>query len=267
MTTTTPTLLKILLAQRHLQKYEAFRAEYEKIALQVAPELRGSAPSRAQYYRWLTGQLKGGTPYPDACRVLEGMFPQWGAVDLFGPSPTRPLVNNALTSVTSGCTADLLQGPWLTSYRFSRDQSKRHVDIAHVEAVSDTHLIAKNGPPEPRTEGHVLPFRNVIEARLTSRHLVGQWKNTNDTRYFGTLHLAVLPSEVVMEGYYTGLASDIEVSMGQWKWIRLDPLSLADVDLAAVKLREPGLLDDLISSYTQYDAPLLITAVVEEGPR
>jgi hypothetical protein len=28
---------------------------------------------------------KGGTPYPDACRVLEGMLPPWTADDLFSP--------------------------------------------------------------------------------------------------------------------------------------------------------------------------------------
>lgn len=264
--TTAPTLLKVLLTQRHLQKYEAFRAEYEKTASQIGPELRGTAPSRAQFYRWLTGKLKGGTPYPDACRVLEVMLPPWSAIDLFSPPTARPL-DSSLTPVAAGCSADLLQGPWLTSYRFSRDQSKRHVDIAHVTAVSDTHLTARNGPPEPRTEGHVLPFRNMIEARLTSRLLLGQWRNTSDTRYFGTLYLAVLPGEVMMEGYYTGLTSDVEVSMGQWKWIRIDPLSLAEVDLAAVRLPKPGVLDDLISEFSQYDAPLPLTAVVEDGPR
>src|SRR5215216_4144125 len=82
---TRPTLLKVLLTERHWQRYETFRTEYERAAAQLAPELRHTAPSRAQYFRWLTGQLKGGTPYPDACRVLEGMFPPWSADDLFGP--------------------------------------------------------------------------------------------------------------------------------------------------------------------------------------
>jgi hypothetical protein len=76
------TLLKELLRQRHL-KYETFRAEYERTAAQIAAD--GVAPSKAQYYRWLSGQLRGGMPYPDACRVLEGMFPPWTAADPFGP--------------------------------------------------------------------------------------------------------------------------------------------------------------------------------------
>src|SRR5919204_589019 len=83
------TSLKVLLTERHLQRWETFRAEYERVASQLAPELRHTAPSRAQYFRWLNGQLKGGTPYPDACRVLEGMLPPWTADDLFGPPPAN----------------------------------------------------------------------------------------------------------------------------------------------------------------------------------
>ena len=86
---TRPTLLKVLLTERHLQRWETFRAEYERVASQLAPELRHTAPSRAQYFRWLNGQLKGGSPYPDACRVLEVMLPPWTADDLFGPPPAN----------------------------------------------------------------------------------------------------------------------------------------------------------------------------------
>ena len=31
-----------------------------------------------------------------------------------------------------------------------------------------------------------------------------------------------------MQGYYTGVGSDIEVSQGFWKWVRLDPGSLPE---------------------------------------
>lgn len=80
-----PTLLKVLLTQRHLQKYETFRAEYERTAAGLSRGLARTPPSRAQYYRWLSGHLSGGVPYPDACRVLEGMFPPWTANELFAP--------------------------------------------------------------------------------------------------------------------------------------------------------------------------------------
>ncbi len=85
-----PTLLKALLAAEHAQKFETFRARYERTARDMeAPELAGTAPSKAQFYRWLSGQLKGGIPYPDACRVLERMFPGTTAVALFGPAPAE----------------------------------------------------------------------------------------------------------------------------------------------------------------------------------
>ena len=51
---TRPTLLKVLLTERHWQRYETFRTEYERAAAQLAPELRHTAPSRAQYFRWST---------------------------------------------------------------------------------------------------------------------------------------------------------------------------------------------------------------------
>ncbi len=80
------TLLKELVRERHW-RYETFRAQYEKAGVRVGAD--GTAPSQAQYYRWIAGQLKGGLPYPDACRVLEAMFEPWKAAELFGPRPAR----------------------------------------------------------------------------------------------------------------------------------------------------------------------------------
>src|SRR5262249_21342327 len=120
-----PTLLKVLLRKRHLQKYETFRTEYEKVALQVAPD--DVAPSKAQYYRWLSGQLKGGIPYPDACRVLEAMFHPWTAADLFSPyapdrhcvtnSNEQPAIGRLLESVPHSFSVDTLTGAWVTCYQ------------------------------------------------------------------------------------------------------------------------------------------------------
>ncbi len=258
---TKPTLLKALLTQQHLQRYETFRAEYERVAAQLGPELRNTAPSRAQFYRWLMGQLKGGTPYPDACRVLECMFPPWTVNDLFAPPPAssdeQSWINGEsagglLMSVPHSFSAKVLQGSWVTSYEFSQTQPpKLHVDIAHVTVESEGQVRAKNYPPEPRTEGHVVAFRNEIEARLVNRHLIGHW------------HLAVLPGEIIMEGYYSGYSSDVEVAIGRWKWIRLDPATLLDVDLSGVRLQEPRTLHERIEGHTQYDAPLPLDTVME----
>jgi hypothetical protein len=94
--------------------------------------------------------------------------------------------------------------------------------------------------------------------------LIGCWKNSSDNRYFGALHLAVLPGEAVMEGHYSSYESDVEVAIGPWKWVRLDPTSLPEDGLAGVTLREPRDLHELIEKHSQYDAPLPLAAVVEE---
>jgi hypothetical protein len=77
-----PVVLKVLLQQRHLQTHTAFCREYDRIAAAVDPSLRGGWPSRAQFYRWLSGDLVG-LPYADHCRILEAMFPDWRADRLF----------------------------------------------------------------------------------------------------------------------------------------------------------------------------------------
>lgn len=82
MTTPKPINLKVLLRQRHLQGHRAFCRAYDKVAGELEGELRGSWPSKAQFYRWLSGDLIG-LPYAHHCRILENMFPEWTAERLF----------------------------------------------------------------------------------------------------------------------------------------------------------------------------------------
>lgn len=266
---TEQTVLKRLLVQRHLQRYDTFRAEYLKAAALISPELRRTVPSRAQYYRWLSGGLKGGLPYPDACRVLETMFPPWAAAELFAepaavgsplPLPDGP---NLLAGIAPSFPIATLAGAWVTGYQFG-DPVKHHVDIAHVVVASDRMVTVQNFPPEPRTEAHSVPYRNEIEAELVNRHLIGFWKNTIDSRYFGAIHLAVLPGEAVMKGYYTSFNSDIEVGLGPWKWVKLDPQSLASVDLSEVELPEPGTVYSVLERHSEYDALLTLNEILED---
>jgi hypothetical protein len=77
-------LLKVLLRQRHLHVYSAFSREYDKVAAKLERELVGTGPSKAQFYRWISGELAT-LPYSHHCRVLEGMFPDWGVEQLFQP--------------------------------------------------------------------------------------------------------------------------------------------------------------------------------------
>lgn len=171
------------------------------------------------------------------------------------------VVRDLLGAVPQGFHAVALEGHWLTCFQFPHaGQTLCHADVVTVTAASSSEMRARNYPPEPRTEGRSMAFRNEIEARLASRHLIGYWRNTSDTRYFGTLHLAVLPGETVMEGYYTGLASDIAVSMGPWKWVRIAP---AD-GIAAAKLAGPRALWELVSTHGQDGTPLTLDDIREE---
>ncbi len=74
--------LKALIRQRHLS-YEAFCREWDRVARSTDDALTGRYPGRAQYYRWLRGELANKRPYPDACRMLEAIFPGWPVESLF----------------------------------------------------------------------------------------------------------------------------------------------------------------------------------------
>ena len=76
-----PVVLKRLLRERHWT-YATFCAEYDKAAKAVDPRLTRTWPSRAQFQRWLAGDLRQ-LPHPDACRVLEALFPGWTVEQLF----------------------------------------------------------------------------------------------------------------------------------------------------------------------------------------
>src|SRR4051812_37293751 len=84
----TETALKVLLRQRHLQEHRAFCREYDKIARTIDRELVGNHPSKATFYRWLSGNLSG-LPHPGHCRILESMLPGWTAQAMFEPWPNE----------------------------------------------------------------------------------------------------------------------------------------------------------------------------------
>lgn len=78
------TLLRALLKSRHWQKHSTFTREWDKAARSIDPKLVGAWPRHAQFYRWLRGEIRE-LPYPDACRVLEVMFPEHDVKELFRP--------------------------------------------------------------------------------------------------------------------------------------------------------------------------------------
>jgi hypothetical protein len=88
-----PTLLRVLVAERHWQKYETFVTQYERAANELAirdhdPRLRGLSIAKRQFGRWLAGTVKT-APYPDHCRVLEDLFGR-RADELLAPIPQLP---------------------------------------------------------------------------------------------------------------------------------------------------------------------------------
>jgi hypothetical protein len=200
--------------------------------------------------RWERGR---GTPPGDAVLAARHLAGDEA------PEPSGIL----LDPVPHSFPAQALAGYWLTCYDFPHAGKRLyHADVARVAAESDRRVKVTNHPPEPRTEGRAFPFRNEIEAQLVSRHLIGHWRNTSDTRYFGGLHLAVLPGETVMEGYYTGFASDIGVSEGRWRWARL---GVGLETTPRVTLWEPSALHALVAERSQDDAPLALADIGEEA--
>ncbi len=92
--------LRVLLEQRHWRNHRTFCVEYERVAVSIDPRLRGTAPSRAQLHRWLSGELQS-LPYGDHCRVLEQMFPEWPARQLFESVSVDEPADDMLTQPTA----------------------------------------------------------------------------------------------------------------------------------------------------------------------
>jgi hypothetical protein len=82
--TASPIRLKVVLRHKHIQTHSAFCREYDRVARKIDPELVGTWPSRAQFHRWLSGDLIK-LPHPHHCRVLEKLCPGWTAERLFEP--------------------------------------------------------------------------------------------------------------------------------------------------------------------------------------
>lgn len=241
------------------------RVGYKRFASgQVATARRKLGMTLAEFADYLAGEVG----YPVAAETVR----YWEEAD--SPPSEVYLAAEAASGGTPGTAASLLNavpasfpasvlaGHWVTCYQFTHaGKPMTHADVATVTAEGDRLVRAVNHPPDPRTQGRAVPFRNQIEAELVSRHLIGTWRNTSDSRYFGSLHLAVLPGETVMEGHYTGFASDVEVSAGRWKWVRLDA---GEGALDGLVLRGPDRLYEAVASRSPSDVPLTADEIRED---
>jgi len=254
--------LKSLLRQRHLHEYSEFVVEYERRAKELDLPRHASAPTKAQYYRWVGGHIQN-LPRGYHCMVLERMFPGWTARELFGhiedqhaPAATDGL----LASIAPAVEAAELAGLWVTGYVF--DGIRRHVDLSTITVANNT-VTARNYPPEPRAEAHASGFRNDIQAGLFGRHLIGRWRNVNDNYFYGSLHVAVLAGEAMLDGHYTGFLSDSEVVAERWRWVRVEVQSAEGVDLNTVVLGEPQRIYDAIVERSRFDGPIPLAQLTE----
>jgi hypothetical protein len=142
-----PVVLKMLLQHRHLQTPRAFCREYDKVAAKADPTLRGGWPSKAQSYRWLSGDLVG-LPYPDHCRILESMFPDWkvdqlfqvheGGID-FVPEPPAPRTQ---TSIIQPISSTGPTGPSSQSVHLITSGGELTVALMDVVRNAQEHLVA-----------------------------------------------------------------------------------------------------------------------------
>lgn len=128
--------LKVLIRQRHMS-YEAFCREWDRIAKTIDEAMKGRYPGHAQYYRWLRGDLTSKRPYPDACRMLEAMFPGWPVERLFTP------YDGATMERAQSAGLSEVQKPE-TPARDSADAA-RFMDltaayVGRAEFMSETHL-------------------------------------------------------------------------------------------------------------------------------
>lgn len=133
------TVLKILLQKRHIQTLSAFNREYDKQAMKIDPMLVGCGPKKAQFYRWLSGEITG-LPYPHHCRILQAMFPERSVDELFGPHDAA----GEMDLSAAGRSAELL---------FSRRARHRTAD---VEAVFPSRIaFSREISPQQLFEGAV----------------------------------------------------------------------------------------------------------------
>lgn len=217
-------LLKVLLKQRHIQVHRSFLREYNKVAAKIDRELVDTGPSKAQFYRWLSGDLTG-LPYAHHCQVLERMFPDWTAQQLFQPyngsmdfvpkpgastpAPIAPAVTSA--PAVQASTRDVvkheldLSGDWWCAWQTSKDDVPRidtHTLTVHQQG-DQLQLDADRAPAEGSYTWHG-------ELRLWDNEaLMGWYRSTEGAvRSKGTMYLALHPHGEHAWGRWTGMSYD-----------------------------------------------------------
>lgn|SRR5574341_684576 len=162
-----PTLLRVLIAQRHWQKYETFATQYERAANELAvrdqdPRLRGLSIAKRQFERWIAGTLKT-KPYPDHCRVLEYLFGH-AVEELFSPAsqPSEPA--SAVADQTSALVR-IGAAPAAPAILVGGTTPSEHPSGLAAGAPEGG---SQHGPAGPRSQD--IERELVIAARESSQH-------------------------------------------------------------------------------------------------
>ncbi|MFE3052553.1 hypothetical protein [Nocardia sp. NPDC059239] len=171
------TELKRLLRQKHWDTHKVFQREYNKAARKVDRNLGWlDGPSKAQFYKWLSGDLKG-IPQPDHCAVLEAMLPGHTAEELFAPAALLLEVQKTGQSLPVSPEHPVSVEPIETpSTAGSLDRELRIADRAGVPNGSPDRLVGSAGdsnesPDSVVGSGRVRDQREVtavIDARVRS---------------------------------------------------------------------------------------------------
>jgi hypothetical protein len=233
--------LKALIRQRHMS-YEAFCREWDRVANDMDDALKGHYPGRAQYYRWLRGELANKRPYPDACKMLEAIFPGWSVEGLFSPyageaaqlpdtqvlaesiGPGRnvpsPLLNQEALRPSPGretATSPLavdLSGEWWASWQTFRDGAEK-IATQQVEFEQSGELI------QVSTITHGLSVEEggyhwSGELRLWDNEILMGWYAASEgpVRSKGTMYFAIHPHGQHMAGRWVGLGYDGRIMTG-----------------------------------------------------
>jgi hypothetical protein len=223
-----PVALKVLLQHRHLQTHRAFCREYDRVAANVDPALRGSWPSKAQFYRWLSGELIR-LPYSDHCRILEGMFPGWKVDQLFQthdggiefiPEPPPPQTQmhtiRPLPPTTPGN-----QSSATTPQALGSIEQRREASVNGQAGWRSNALAASNTDKNHTREAH---FGNNCDLVKVSQR---SWHNVR--KYVG-LNQAKLHARAV-ELYAPSWRLPQAPMLSQPSWLPDTPIALGDIKL------------------------------------
>ena len=89
------TVLKMLLAEQHVESHSDFVALYDRCAGQLDPPIPpGYGPAKTQFYQWLSGRIVR-RPRDYHRRVLAKMFPGWTIEKLFQTVDAAPVAARA----------------------------------------------------------------------------------------------------------------------------------------------------------------------------